>query len=157
MAVEVRNFTRRPAPRLPFEAVAKAVLPAWDVSLAFMGARRARALNIRLRGKSYVPNVLSYATGSRSGEIIVCLEEARKQAPRYGMSEAVFVLYLFIHGTIHLKGGVHGATMERSERKLLARFAKSLPRAFTHEPKDRHRNRHRHLPGEDGRRRRARG
>ncbi|HVM59044.1 MAG TPA: rRNA maturation RNase YbeY [Candidatus Paceibacterota bacterium] len=157
MAVEVRNFTRRVAPRLPFEAAARAVLPGWEVSLAFMGSRRAQALNARLRGKSYVPNVLSYRTGAKSGEIIICLEEARKQASRYLMSEAVFILYLFIHGTVHLKGGVHGATMERSERKILARFAKGLPRALPHEPQNRNRNRHRHLPGEDGRRRRARG
>lgn len=115
-----------------FSTVAQSVLPGWEISLVFVGAKRARALNTQLRGKTYVPNVLSYALGKKSGpkgaplggEIIICLNEAKKQAPRYDMSARTFVLYLFIHGILHIKGGVHGGKMEKCERDLLARFAK---------------------------------
>lgn len=129
-SLDIRNFTRRdPAPGVPFNTVAAAVLPGWEISLVFAGARRAQQLNIALRNKSYVPNVLSYETtasdargAQRSGEIIICPEVARAQAPDYGMTYKAFVAYLFIHGLLHLKGHPHGATMERKERALMTRF-----------------------------------
>ncbi|MDP2650128.1 MAG: rRNA maturation RNase YbeY, partial [bacterium] len=101
-----------------FTAIASEVLPHYDISLVFVGPTKARALNKQLRDKEYVPNVLSYALDSENGEVVICLAEAEKQAPDFSMSERDFVLYLFIHGLLHIKGRVHGATMERSERKL---------------------------------------
>lgn len=120
--VATRNLTRRPAPRFAYTTIAKEVLPDWDVSLVFLGPAQAQKLNLRLRHKDYVPNVLSYAAGKTSGEILICLAEAARQAPLHGMDERTFVLYLFIHGLLHLKGMRHGATMERSEQALVARF-----------------------------------
>ena len=152
--VSIKNLTRRTlAPRFAYDAVAASVLPGWDISLAFVGPKKAQELNELLRKKSYVPNVLSYIAGSKNGEIIICLEEARRQASSYRMSEQEFVLYLFIHGLLHLKGWAHGVTMEKCERTLVAKFAASaahpLPNVTTH----RNRNRHRHVPGKTGRRR----
>jgi len=122
-SVEMKNFTRRPVPRFAYAAVAAKVLPNWEVSLAFVGPTKARALNQELRGKDYVPNVLSYVAGEKNGEIIICLAEAAKQAPAHSMNEREFTLYLFIHGLLHLKGWAHGGTMERCERKLMAQFS----------------------------------
>lgn len=138
---------------LPFKKVADAVLPSWDISLAFVGPAKARALNENLRSKTYTPNVLSYEAGPRSGEVIICLAEARKQAPEYGMNERDFVLYLFIHALLHLKGLPHGATMEKREQKLLAKFSKSGAKSLSNETQNSHRNRHRNVPGKNGRRR----
>jgi len=147
MSLDIRNFTRRvPARGVPFSRIAEAVLPGWDISLVFAGERRAQNLNIALRGKDYVPNVLSYETGgprpkaaAGSGEIIICPAVARQQAPAYGMPYADFVAYLFIHGLLHLKGYPHGATMEKYERGNLARFGFKSP-SFTNGTT--HRNRH---------------
>ena len=136
-------------PRFAYTAIAAAVLPEWDLSLAFVTPVKARALNARMRGASYIPNVLSYALGKQSGEIIVCPDEAEKQAAAYGMSNRKFILYLFIHGLLHLKGLAHGVTMEKRERTLLAQFAsrngtsakkQSGVRAHPHAPTHRHRN-----------------
>ncbi len=120
--VDIRNFTRRATPRLPFQDAVAAVLPGWDISLVFAGETRAQKLNQALRKKDYVPNVLSYESGPKSGEIIICLSVADRQAPSYGLSPKNYCLYLFIHGLHHLKGHPHGATMEQRERALLARF-----------------------------------
>jgi len=98
------------------------ILPGWEISLVFAGERRAKSINQRLRNKDYVPNVLSYETGKKSGEIIICLEVARKQAPDYELPYTAFVGFLFIHGLLHLKGYPHGTTMERYERDYLSRF-----------------------------------
>ena len=158
MALAIKNLTRRAScvAGLPFLKVAKEMAPSYDISLAFVTPAKARALNKQLRNKDYIPNVLSYALGAKSGEILICLAEAQKQAPAYAMTERDFILYLFIHGLLHVKGGVHGATMERSERKLLAKFAKNGARSLLNVTTHSNRNRHRHVPSKDGRRRGAR-
>ncbi|MFZ1075235.1 MAG: rRNA maturation RNase YbeY [Minisyncoccia bacterium] len=153
-AVSIQNLTRRKSvPRFAYDDVAKSVLPNWSISLAFVGPAKARRLNEKLRDKTYTPNVLSYEVGKRSGEIIICPSEAEKQAPQYGLSGRDFVLYLFIHGLLHLKGWAHGATMEQCERKLVAKFAASDARALTHVTTHSNRNRHRDVPSENGRHR----
>lgn len=121
--VEISNLTRRSTPRFAYSSVAAAVIPGWEVSLVFVGPKQAQELNVRLRNKTYTPNVLSYALGEKTGEIFICLHEAAKQAPLHEMNEREFVLYLFIHGLLHLKGRAHGGTMERCEQKLLTKFS----------------------------------
>jgi rRNA maturation RNase YbeY len=148
-SVSIVNYTRRrSAPRALFIKAVNEILPRYDISLAFVSPAKARALNQKLRKKDYVPNVLSYNAGMNNGEVIICLSEAARQAPEYGMNEKTFVLYLFIHALHHLKGWAHSATMERSEQKLLTKINGTT----TH----RSRNRHRHLPGKNGGGRRGR-
>jgi rRNA maturation RNase YbeY len=152
--VSIKSFTRRTkAPRFAYSEIAEKVLPGWTISLAFVGPKKAQTLNVQLRGKTYVPNVLSYEAGAKSGEILICLAEAKKQAPEYGLSSRDFVLYLFIHGLLHLKGWAHSATMEECERKLVAKFAAGSTRTHSNATTHRNRNRHRHVPSKDGRRR----
>jgi len=153
-SVSIKNLTRRKSvPRFAYTAIVDAVLPGWSLSLVFVGPAKARALNTQLRSKTYVPNVLSYSLGRMSGEVIICPSEAQKQAASYGMNEREYILYLFIHGVLHIKGWVHGATMEKCERKLLAQFAKGSARDYPHETTHRNRHRHRHVPSKNGRRR----
>lgn len=155
-SVEITNLTRRSVPRFAYTTVAAAVLPGWDVSLVFVGPKKAQELNQQLRKKSYTPNVLSYAPGQTSGEIFICLQEAERQAPSHAMEARVFVLYLFIHGLLHLKGWAHGSTMERCEQKLVKRFSAPRVRALTHGTKNSDRDRHRDVPSEGGGRRGSR-
>lgn len=147
--VEIQNLTRRKTPPFSYTTVAKAVLPGWDVSLVFVGPTQAQHLNKTLRKKTYVPNVLSYALSDASGEIVICLAEAARQAPEYDMDRETFVLYLFIHGLLHLKGWAHSGTMEECERTFLTRFQKRA-RTDTHEATHSDRNRHRDLPSKSG-------
>jgi len=149
MSVEIKNLTRRrltaPLRQLAdvFSKIATEVLPEWDISLVFVNPAKALALNKQLRGKTYTPNVLSYAIGERSSEIFICPSEAAKQAPSFDLTPRAYFLLLFIHGLLHIKGWVHGARMERCERKLLSNYA----------PTHSNRNRHRHVPDKNGRRR----
>jgi rRNA maturation RNase YbeY len=138
--VSVKNFTRQRVPRLPFAEVASSRLPGWEISLVFAGEARAQSLNQRLRNKSYTPNVLSYVVGEKSGEIIICAAVAAHEAPDYTHTFAEHVLYLFIHGVLHLEGRAHGATMEKWEQTLLTRFAGASLRTLPHESA--HRDRH---------------
>ena len=136
----------------PFERVTREILPDWEISLAFVDEKTAQSLNKKLRGKTYTPNVLSYVVGKKHGEVLICKAVARKEAPTFGLSYTDFLLLLFIHALLHLKGGRHGSTMERREQALLKKFGSA---ARTYGSPHRNRNRHRHLPSEDRRRRRA--
>ena len=147
MSVDIKNNTRRrqTAPRNAFSILAKEVLPQWDISLVFVGPKKAKTLNETLRNKTYIPNVLSYAVGDKNGEIFICLHEAAKQAPAYNLNLTSYTLLLFIHGLLHLKGWAHGVKMERCEQKLLARFVCSYVATSSNW------NRYRHLPDKNGR------
>lgn len=136
-----------------YTRICERVLPGWEISLAFVSPAVGRKLNKKLRGKSYVPNVLSYKAGVKHGEILICREVAKKQAPEYGMGYQKFVLFLFIHGLLHLEGRRHGTTMEQREQELLKQF--SAPSRRTYGTTHRNGHRHRDLPGQDGRRRRG--
>lgn len=130
MNLEIRNFTRQNISGNTFKRIVQSVMPEWEVSLVFMGTKRATYLNRTLRNKTYTPNVLSYVLGSHHGEIIICLQEAKKQARSFGISAPQFNVYLFIHGLLHLKGYRHGIIMERYEQKLLAKETISLNRTY---------------------------
>ena len=141
--VSIKNLTRRrTASRAVFSKIAKEVLPNWEISLVFVSATKALELNKKLRKKNYVPNVLSYIVGEKSGEIIICLSEAKKQSLDFNLTPYTFTLYLFIHAVLHIKGWVHGANMDKCEQKLLKRYE------ATHSDRDRHR----HVPSKKGRR-----
>ncbi|MBU6323274.1 MAG: rRNA maturation RNase YbeY [Patescibacteria group bacterium] len=137
--------------RTPFSRAAALALPGWELSLAFIPPEKARALNIRLRGKDYVPNVLSYRVGKMHGEVLICPAIAKKQAPDFGLPADRFLLLLFIHGCLHLEGLPHGATMERKERALVTESLGSANTSNTHGTKNRNRHRHRNAPGQDRR------
>lgn len=154
--VAIKNLTRRSVPRFAYTTITANVLPGWDISLVFVGPKKAVELNTQLRKKSYTPNVLSYALGEMSGEVFICLAEAAKQAPAHNMGEREFVLYLFIHGLLHLKGWAHGSIMEQWERKLVNQFSKPASRRSIHVTENSDRHRHRDLPSKSGSRRRAR-
>src|SRR5262249_39910189 len=87
----------------------------YDLSFAFVSEKAMRrAMKFRyakIAGKK-TSNVLSFPLSRVSGEILICKAAAKPYTTQY----------LFIHGLLHLKGRVHGATMEREEAKLLKKF-----------------------------------
>lgn len=117
------NRTKAKLPRLAFAHMKEALLGAnYDLSLVIVGEHKARALNRVYRGKSYVPNVLSFPLSKRAGEIFINPQKAEREAPLFGMNRRTYLAYLFIHACLHLKGMRHGATMESIERRTLRRF-----------------------------------
>jgi rRNA maturation RNase YbeY len=94
----------------PFKALKRKVLGnSYTLSLVFCGDALSKRLNREYRGKDKPTNVLSFPITKKSGEIFINL---RRTKP-FG------VIFLFIHGLLHLKGMQHGATMERAEQALL--------------------------------------
>jgi ssRNA-specific RNase YbeY (16S rRNA maturation enzyme) len=139
-SVSVTNKTRVRAPRKLFAAIKDAALgPNYELSVALLNPAEMLRVTRERKHKDHVSNVLSFPLSKTSGEILLCPQAAKPYT----------LPYLFIHGCLHLKGQKHGATMERNEQALLARFTPSYA-------KDSNGNRRRDLPGEGGHRRASR-
>jgi len=119
----ITSTTKSYPTHLPLALIKRAVLGAkYELSLAFVGEKRATSLNQTYRQKSYVPNVLSFPLTATTGEIFICPTVAKREAAKFSLTPDGYVAYLFIHGCLHLKGLDHGDTMDRLERKHLKAF-----------------------------------
>ena len=122
--VEIRKTTRGSLPRIPFEAIAHALLSKhYQISLVVCGDALARKMNRAYRKKTYAANVLSFPLDKYEGEMFLNVEAAAREAKRFKVSLRARLTLLFVHGCLHLKGMRHGNSMERLERKMLKRFA----------------------------------
>ena len=121
--VSILNKTKGTLPRVPFSRIKNTVLGSnYDLSLVFIGDTESQKINIKSRGKSYIPNVLSFELDRDSGEIFINPLEARKQAPGFNRNYQNTIAFLFIHGLFHLKGMKHGSTMEKAEKRIRKQF-----------------------------------
>ena len=100
----------------------------YDLSFAFVPPREMRKAmaykrpKLRAAQMKEASNVLSFPLSKTSGEILICKSTARAQCNNFGMDYQTFLAYLFIHGSLHLKGLDHGATMEHEESRVMRRF-----------------------------------
>jgi len=110
-------------PNFPYQKIKDAILgSSYELSLAFVGTKRAQKLNQAYRNKGYVPNVLSFPLDKKTGEIVICPEIAYPEAKDFSLSTDGYIAFLFIHGCLHLKGHDHGDTMERLEKRFMKEF-----------------------------------
>jgi len=122
-SISIRNKTRAEFPRLPFEKMKVVILGrSYDLSLTFIGDTRSQSLHKKYMGKDSPTNILSFPLSKASGEILINLTRAKKEAPRFKMSYTGYVGFLFIHGLLHLEGHRHGSTMTRKEREFVKKF-----------------------------------
>jgi probable rRNA maturation factor len=86
------------------------------LSVSLVDSHEMTQLNREYRGKEGPTNVLSFSqregegTPERSdllGDVVICSDVAADEAAQLGYSEAEMVLYLLIHGILHLHGYDH--------------------------------------------------
>ena len=94
----------------------------YQLSLVFIGEKRAQKLNLSSRGKNYTPNILSFPLDKSNGEIFICESKSASEAKNFNLSKKAYVGFLFIHGCLHLKGFAHGDKMEKKEKFYLKKF-----------------------------------
>lgn len=110
-------------PRLPFRQMKEKVLGrSYELSLVFVGPNRIRTLNRIYRRKNKATDILSFPLAKTSGEIFICLNQAKSQAKKIPRKINDYVAFLFIHGLLHLKGLDHGSRMEREEKAIFQYF-----------------------------------
>lgn len=111
-------------PDLPFCLVKDKILgKKYTLSVAVVTKRQAEILNKQYRNKDYTPNILSFPLTSSSGEIIIHLPTIKKQYKSFEMTHNEYILYIFIHGCVHLLGHEHGKKMSLLEQKYCKQFS----------------------------------
>lgn len=119
----VIRYTKGGIPILPFVDAKEAILgKSYELSLVFPTLENSRNLHIQWKKKPGPVNILSFPLDDISGEIILTLSQARMEAPKYGRTYMQHLMFLFIHGCLHLKGMTHGAKMEQQERFFYKQF-----------------------------------
>jgi len=105
-----------------------------DAALAIriVGAREAKAINRRWRGKGYAPNVLSFPAALPAGvpspllgDLVICAPVVTAEARAQGKRPGAHWAHMVVHGVLHLLGHDHARPaealrMERLERRALA-------------------------------------
>lgn len=110
-------------PSAPFLSIKEKVLgKKYSLSISFVDEKTAKRINKEHRNKTYVPNTLSFSLTKNSGEMIMCLPAIKKEYKKFGYSYKKYLIFLLIHSMLHLKGFVHGSTMEAKEQYYLAFF-----------------------------------
>ncbi len=74
-----------------------------NISIIFVGLQRMQSINKKYLGHDYVTDVITFDLGG-SGEIIICPQEAKRNAKTYGSSVEREILLYVIHGFLHLAG-----------------------------------------------------
>lgn len=115
--IEANQSLLRGGQRIPFSDLRRAAKTVADeagkrngvVSLGFVTEKEIRRLNAKYRKKNRVTDVLSFSDGEAGalGEILICYPQADRQAKIAGHSKRKEVLFLFIHGLLHLFGFDH--------------------------------------------------
>src|SRR3989338_7189337 len=79
------------------------------VSIAFVDVKTMKQLNRAYRGKNGLTDVLSFplAEGSQMGELILSYDQARKEAKERKHSVRDEIVFLIVHGMLHLFGHDH--------------------------------------------------
>lgn len=91
----------------------------YNLSVAFVGETSSKKANFVSRGKNKSTDILSFQLGELSGEILICPNVAKRKYKKFEITYPDFLLYIFIHGCLHLKGIDHGEEMEKLEDKYL--------------------------------------
>ena len=117
--VEIKNTTKIKTPALPLDALKSDILGNdYNLSVVFVGEKRARNINKKWRNKSYTPNTLSFPLSKTDGEIIICLNVSIQEAKERKISIKKYIGFLVIHSMLHLKGYSHNSKMEKMENEL---------------------------------------
>ncbi len=76
------------------------------VSVAIIGEKRMKKLNSTYRKIDKVTDVLSFRDSEKDflGEVIVCYPQIKKQAKQQGIPVKDELVFIFIHGLLHLAG-----------------------------------------------------
>ncbi len=131
--VEINNVARAVFDRRAVKDVVEAFLKKFklrsrDVSLAFVDSKEMRKLNSTYRGKSGTTDILSFDGDEDSlGELVIDNEQIKKQAKQLGHSAKHELLFIVVHGLLHLIGRDDSTEKDRLSmiaegEKLLSEF-----------------------------------
>lgn len=111
-----------------------------EITVRIVDADEARALNRDFRGKTYVPNVLTFEYGEivpgvLGGDVVICAPVVEREAREQGKPLRHHYAHMTVHGVLHLQGHDHidpadACIMETREAVILKRFR--IPDPYEH-------------------------
>ncbi len=108
---------------LPIEKIKNEILgKQYELSFAFISKNKIKSLNKKYRKKNEATDILSFPLEKNNGEILICKEIAKTKAPQFGKTLEEYLLFLVIHGILHLKKYKHGDKMEKLETFYYKKF-----------------------------------
>ena len=108
-----------------------------EITVRFVDAEEAQALNTDFRQKHYVPNVLTFEYGEigqnesgqpvLGGDVVICAPVVEREAREQNKLLQHHFAHMTIHGVLHLQGHDHvepaeADAMESRETAILKRF-----------------------------------
>jgi probable rRNA maturation factor len=130
--VEIGAFVRKVL--LTLEKLGKLDEAVSEVSIAFVDDEHMRGLNRKFRHKSSTTDVLTFPAddsygdpnngGRPLGDIVISVDQARRQATDEKHSLAIEVRYLILHGILHALGYDHET--DRGEMNALELEVRSV-------------------------------
>ena len=76
-----------------------------ELSIAFIGDTVMRRLNKQYRGKDMATDVLSFCgNGNDFGEVLIDYAQIKRQAKKYSKSTEEELIFILVHGLLHLIG-----------------------------------------------------
>ena len=110
MVVEINNKTKNRIDLSLIKKAAEKFLRAYkktdySVSIALVGDKKIRKLNRRYRGVDGVTDVLSFPGEEKFlGEIIIDYNQVKRQAGKFGNKPKDELIFILVHGLLHLLG-----------------------------------------------------
>ncbi|MCB0391254.1 MAG: rRNA maturation RNase YbeY [Bdellovibrionales bacterium] len=90
-----------------------------ELSLVFLDPLAAKKINKKYRNKNYATDVLSFTSMPPAlGELIMCPQVLKEQAKEQKHSFRTEVLYMTIHGILHLLGYEHENDAQKAKEML---------------------------------------
>ena len=121
--LDITINTKGKLPRLPFVKMKEAILgKKYELSVVFTDNATTKKLNLIYRNKNKSANVLSFPLSPKNGEIFLSIKEIEKSSKIFNRRGDALVGLFLIHAMAHLKGHLHGSTMERIEERVLKAF-----------------------------------
>jgi probable rRNA maturation factor len=133
MSVEINNKTKNKIDLLLVKKTAEKFLQVknkkkFEVSIAFVNDNEIRGLNRRYRKIDKVTDVLSFSGEENFlGEVVIDYNQIKKQAREFGNKPKEELVFILVHGLLHLMGCNDETEAGRKEmEKLGERFIKSV-------------------------------
>lgn len=130
--IEINNKTRSKIDLVLVRKVAKVFLKSYrkqdcEISIAFVGDKAIRGLNKIYRKKDKITDVLAFSDKEAPlGEVIIDYAQIKRQAKRYGNSAKQELVFILVHGLLHLLGYDDKTEKDREEMERMGReFIKS--------------------------------
>lgn len=86
-----------------------------EISLAFVGDAEMKKINNTYRGLNQATDVLSFAGDGDLGEIIIDYDQIKRQAANFKNSGPEELIFILVHGLLHLIGYDDKTEQERLE------------------------------------------